>query len=630
MNRADAPQGLGASDVPWIRIWRIPEWVWGDQVEIGTELAHHVAMVQPLEDGKDGVPHANGKDGVPLANGKDGVPHANGKDGVPLANGKDGVPLEHGKDGVPPEPLLPLRLAGAVWGHLLGDAIGVPYEFMEPELITSVEFGASGTYGVAPGTWSDDGAMMLALLDSLLTGRFDPEDQGRRYLDWADRRRYTPDDEGRFDIGNATAAALARIRNGTPAEEAGGTTDRDNGNGSLMRAIPLALVGRDLAVSGLVDWALRASRVTHGHAVAGIACALYVLTARDLIRGQPERSDALAWGKGQLSRWLDDREASARATDPPRVVGGTPGAIPDPAPVDPVLGAHRAALDAILGHKGRAGRGFVVDSFWSAWDAFAGAVDYRETIERAIRYGHDTDTTAAIAGGLAGAYWGLDGIPRQWLRGMRGREVAGPLVDRLLASDGWKTSTSHPLRIDAVDLTLVPGLADAPGGLAMTFLPGKQRDGWTGLWWRDLDADAIRLREHGTDALLLLVEDHELIEARVPDVVERLAAAGIETIRHPVVDMDVPRDRAAYRTTLVGLIERIRAGRRIVVACRGGLGRTGTAVAALLVQVGMEPRASIGLTRASRRNTIERAKQEAFVGGWAVVDGTPSDEDGRA
>ena len=505
---------------------------------------------------------------------------------------EQGVPPEHG---TPPEPLLPLRLAGAVWGHLVGDAIGVPYEFTEPERIEDVEFGASGTYGVAPGTWSDDGAMMLALLDSLLSGRFDPEDQGRRYLDWADRGCYTPDGEGRFDIGSATAAALARIRAGTPAKEAGGTTGRDNGNGALMRAIPLALVGRDLAVSGLVDWAMRASRVTHAHATSRIACALYVLTARELIRGQPERSDALAWGKGQLSRWLEDRATAAP---------------------DVTLAEDRAALNTILAHEGRAGRGYVVDSFWSAWEAFSGAADYRETIERAIRYGHDTDTTAAIAGGLAGSYWGLDGIPADWLRRMRGGDIVAPLVDRLLATDGWRSSTTDPLSIDPVDLTLIPGLAKAPGGLAMTFLPGQAGEGWTGDWWRDLDADIGRLRDHGADVLLLLVEDHELVEARVPDLVDRLRQAGIETIRHPVVDMGVPSDPAAYRAVLAEVLTRIEAGQRIVVACRAGRGRTGTAVACLLVQSGMDPGAAVDLTRAARPRTIEQEPQERFVEAW--------------
>ena len=124
------------------------------------------------------------------------------------------------------------RLAGAVWGHLVGDAVGVPYEFKDASAITTVHFGVPGTHGQPPGTWSDDGASMLALLDSLLRDRaddeaeFDPEDQGKRFLAWADDGAYTPDGDGRFDIGNATSSALARLRRGTPAEQAGGTGER--------------------------------------------------------------------------------------------------------------------------------------------------------------------------------------------------------------------------------------------------------------------------------------------------------------------------------------------------------------------------------------------------------------------
>src|SRR3954470_20302146 len=102
------------------------------------------------------------------------------------------------------EPLLPDRLAGAVWGHLIGDAVGVPYEFQPPPAI--VHFGATGTHDQPAGTWSDDGALMLALLDSLLSAGFDADDQGRRAVAWADEGAYTPDGDGRFDIGGATAS----------------------------------------------------------------------------------------------------------------------------------------------------------------------------------------------------------------------------------------------------------------------------------------------------------------------------------------------------------------------------------------------------------------------------------------
>ena len=304
------------------------------------------------------------------------------------------------------------RLAGAVWGHLVGDAVGVPYEFRPPESIGAVEFGARGAHGQPPGTWSDDGALMLALLDSLLRARgdgelrFDTSDQARRFLAWADEGAYTPDGDGRFDIGGATRDAFERLRNGRRPEAAGGTGAYDNGNGSLMRILPLALVERDLPDEVLVDHARRSSAITHGHAVARTACALYVLVARRLLDGA-DAAAALANATATL-RAIHAAEAESEASV--------------------------AALELIEAWPGRAGRGYVVDSFWSAWDAFAGAASYRDTVERAVRYGHDTDTTACIAGGLAGIHWGLGGIPAEWLAGMRGRTIVDPLLERLIGT----------------------------------------------------------------------------------------------------------------------------------------------------------------------------------------------------
>src|SRR5258708_7331375 len=110
------------------------------------------------------------------------------------------------------------RLAGAIWGHLVGDAVGVPYEFKPGRPAAQVIFGATGRHQQPPGTWSDDGALMLALLDSLLTNRFDTTDQAKRALAWYRKNAYTPDGDARFDIGGTTAAAITAFESGTPAE----------------------------------------------------------------------------------------------------------------------------------------------------------------------------------------------------------------------------------------------------------------------------------------------------------------------------------------------------------------------------------------------------------------------------
>lgn len=487
------------------------------------------------------------------------------------------------------------RLEGAIWGHLVGDALGVPYEFRPPEAIGEVVFGARGTHGQPPGTWSDDGALMLALLDSLVAWggeggravlRFDLADQALRIRRWFEEGAYTPDGDGRFDVGNATRAAIEALRAGVPAEEAGSVSPGGLGNGSLMRILPVALAGRGLDDAALVRWAVAASGVTHGAPLTRVACALYVLLATRLLVTPDEPAAALA----------DARQALLAQ------VAGTP---------------LEAAVAELLGWDRRTGGGHVADSFWSAWEAAEGAGSYGAAVISAVRFGNDTDTTAAIAGGLAGIRWGIGGIPPAWLAAMRGRDIAGPLVDRLLAQGGWRTSTTSPLRVDWVPLGDTPGLAGVTGALGMTLLPGKKRLGYSGPQWRDPAADARRLREdHGCSSVLLLVEDVDLAMSRAWETVPALEAAGIRVARHPVPDMDVPGDRDAFRIALDDVLARIRRGERVVVACRGGLGRTGTAVACLLVDGGLAADEAIERVRAIRPGTVECPCQEAFVRAW--------------
>ena len=305
-------------------------------------------------------------------------------------------------------PTLADRLAGGVWGHLIGDATGVPYEFKKPSEIRNVRFGTVGTHHQPPGTWSDDGALMLAMLDSLLTFGFNLDDQGRRFLDWFDRAAYTPNGDGKFDYGHTTDVAIGQLLNGVHAINAGGREESDNGNGSLMRILPVALVGRDQSRDDLVEQAEVSSRITHAHPWSQVTCALYVVLAQQLLDGA-DRTTVL---DDTIRILRQDYEVTW-----PR---------PESA----------AAFRRVVAHTDREGRGFVIDSFWSAWDAFAGAASYQDTITRAIAYGHDTDTTAAIAGGVAGIYWGIDGIPRTWLDGMRGHAIVDPLVERLIATAG--------------------------------------------------------------------------------------------------------------------------------------------------------------------------------------------------
>lgn len=301
------------------------------------------------------------------------------------------------------------RLAGGLIGLLVGDALGVPYEFHPPEQIPPADqieltppHGFARSHPSAPaGTWSDDGAQALCLLDSLLArNRFDADDFGRRLLLWYEKG-YMAVDGNVFDVGVQTGRALRALRNGTPALQAGATEEQALGNGSLMRALPLALWhhGTDDA---LVADAHAQSRVTHGHVRAQVCCALYCLWARRVIE---ECDDPWADGVRTLRRiYLADPDAERELEWSLR-------------PNDP--------------YQAR-GRGYVVDTLHSAREA-VGAGPYEAVVRAAVAFGHDTDTTACVAGGIAGVRDGIEAVPRRWRTGLRGLGLAESLLAGLLA-----------------------------------------------------------------------------------------------------------------------------------------------------------------------------------------------------
>jgi ADP-ribosylglycohydrolase len=229
--------------------------------------------------------------------------------------------------------------------------------------------------------------MTLALLESLLEVGWDIDDQGRRFLAWFDDAQYTATGIC-FDSGIATTAALDRIRAGTPAARSGSDGERSQSNGGLMRILPVALMGRDLSDAELVARAEAGTKVTHAHPRVVVASAIYVLVARALLRGEAPRP-AIDWAVATLG----DLYAS------------TP--------------EKRELIASCLVHKEGLGHAYVADSLLSALTALEQGSSFRDVVELAISYGHDTDTTAAIAGGLAGIQYGAAAVPEEWMVAMR-------------------------------------------------------------------------------------------------------------------------------------------------------------------------------------------------------------------
>ena len=234
-------------------------------------------------------------------------------------------------------------LRDCVYGQAVGDALGVPYEFRARGTFECTGMVGHGSHNQPAGTWSDDTSMALATCDSIrATGRIDVRDMRERFVRWYREGAYTV--SGLFDIGGTTADALSSGR--------GRAGERDNGNGSLMRILPLAF-------TGATDHEVRAvSAITHAHAISCEACVRMVHVARRLIVGEGSRD----------------------------VAGGF------------VLDTERAAL----------------------W-CLANTSCYAECVLAAVNLGDDTDTTAAVAGGLAGVAYGMEGIPGEWLDALLGK-----------------------------------------------------------------------------------------------------------------------------------------------------------------------------------------------------------------
>lgn len=265
-------------------------------------------------------------------------------------------------------------LRDAVYGAAVGDALGVPYEFRARGSFTCTGMEGWMTHDQPPGTWSDDTSMLIALCDNLRAKRkrVDTADQRTRFLSWLQRGKYTPDGKV-FDVGTATITALEEGR--------GCTSERSNGNGSLMRIIPLAFTkasDEEIAAS---------SAVTHAHPISCEACVRYVHIARDLAEG------------------MSVREA---------VLRGTADAEP---PFD------RLSHIAELPESETNSSGYVIDTLEAALWCLQTTESYEACVLAAVNLGRDTDTTACVAGGLAGIVYGIDAIPKEWLDALRSKDI---------------------------------------------------------------------------------------------------------------------------------------------------------------------------------------------------------------
>ncbi|QIQ86081.1 ADP-ribosylglycohydrolase family protein [Erythrobacter sp.] len=292
------------------------------------------------------------------------------------------------------------RARGALLGLAVGDAVGTTLEFRPrdsaPPLTDMV---GGGPFGLAAGTWTDDTAMALALAESIVEcGFLDLDDLMRRFVSWWREGAYSPTGDC-FDIGITTRDALARYeRSGDPL--AGSSHPRSAGNGSLMRLSPVAIRGAMSDAATMREAARRQSATTHAADACLDACEGWAVLLRETIHGAG----------------FDEALEAARALG-----------FDDP--VGTVFAGNWRDKDRSQIESS----GYVIHSLEAALWCNAQGGDYREIILLAANLGEDADTTAAIAGQLAGARFGLEGIPEEWLARVAWRERLLAAADGLVA-----------------------------------------------------------------------------------------------------------------------------------------------------------------------------------------------------
>ena len=293
---------------------------------------------------------------------------------------------------------LEAKLKSAILGLAVGDAIGVPYEFIprnRMKLNPAIDMIGYGTYNKEAGTWSDDTSLTLCLLDSLHSKNIDYNKIMDNFVSWYYNGLYTSDGNT-FDVGITTSEAINNYKNGNNPLLSGLTDEDSNGNGSLMRILPIAFYIKKYFDSKLfennevINIIYNVSSLTHGHKRSLIACVIYTAIALNIINGMDIENSIDKALKDSHSYYKNEKEinyynrifeSNFKNTDEEKIESG----------------------------------GYVVHTLEASIWVLLNTSNYKEAVLKAVNLGKDTDTTAAVVGGIAGLHYGIDYIPNKWL-----------------------------------------------------------------------------------------------------------------------------------------------------------------------------------------------------------------------
>ena len=299
------------------------------------------------------------------------------------------------------------RIRGSLVGLAVGDALGTTVEFRpRGSFAPLTDIVGGGPFGLKPGEWTDDTSMALCLAESIVeTQSFNPADQLARYVRWY-KDGHLSSNGICFDIGRQTHAALMQFQ-ATGLAACGFADEEYSGNGSLMRLSPVVMAFyRQPAVA--IDLAGKSSRTTHGSPLCVDACRYFAALLLGAFAGI---------GKSRL--------LAPEFTPVPGLWSQ--------APLHPQIAAIARGSWKNKPESAIRTSGFVVHTLEAALWAFANTESYEQAVLQAANLGDDADTTGAVCGQLAGAFYGVGGIPQRWLAILANRSTVEMLAEKLIA-----------------------------------------------------------------------------------------------------------------------------------------------------------------------------------------------------
>ncbi|WP_226990057.1 ADP-ribosylglycohydrolase family protein [Cellulophaga baltica] len=306
-----------------------------------------------------------------------------------------------------------------LWGLVIGDALGVPVEFKSRDYLKQnplTDMIGFGTYNQPEGTWSDDSSLAFCLADEL-TKELNLQEIGNSFVRWFYENHWTPHGKV-FDIGISTREAIIRLKKGEKAELAGNWEENSNGNGSLMRILPLLFeVQKIKGRKEKYDLIKKVSSITHGHIRSCLAC-FYYLEIASFLSSEIKYpiTDAYKVANHSLLKLTEELDINPKEIEL----------------FDRITGGNLAELQ----ENSIQSSGYVIHTLEASIWCLLTTKSYKEAVLKAINLGEDTDTTGAVVGGLAGLFYGINSIPKEWIGKIARKKDIEELTNKL--SDKYK------------------------------------------------------------------------------------------------------------------------------------------------------------------------------------------------